>query len=131
MYNEEEIMRKPAKFLATASAVFMLIGAAALAPTAVMAVEVDAELASEGKKIAENRKKGNCFTCHAYKGARMAGNVAPPLDDVSKRKSRKEIYDQISDATKANPYSIMPPFGKYEILSKKEIDAVTEWVLTL
>ncbi len=122
-------MRKPAKFLTTASAVIMLIGAAALAPTAAMAV--DTELAAKGKKIAENRKKGNCFTCHAYKGAHMAGNVAPPLDGVSKRKSRKEIYDQITDSTKANPYTTMPPFGKYEILSKKEINAVTEWVLSL
>lgn len=122
-------MRKPAKFLTTASAIFMLLGAAALTPTVAMAV--DDELAAKGKKIAENRKKGNCFTCHAYKGAFMAGNVAPPLDGLSKRKSRKEIYDQISDATKANPYSTMPPFGKYEILNKKEINAVTEWVLTL
>jgi sulfur-oxidizing protein SoxX len=129
MYNEEEIMRKPAKFLTTASAVMMLIGAAALAPTAAMAV--DDELAAKGKKIATNRKKGNCFTCHAYKGAHLAGNMGPPLNGVSKRKSRKEIYDQIWDATKANPYTSMPPFGKYEVLSKKEVNALTEWVLTL
>jgi sulfur-oxidizing protein SoxX len=127
--NEEEIMRKPAKFLTTASAIFMLIGAAALTPTAVMAV--DDGLAAEGKKLAENRKKGNCFTCHSYTGAHLAGNIGPALNGVSQRKSRKEIYDQIWDATKANPNSTMPPFGKHEVLSKKEIDAVTEWVLTL
>lgn len=122
-------MRKPAKFLTTASAVMMLLGAAALAPTAAMAV--DAELAAEGKKIAENRKKGNCFTCHAYTGAHLAGNIGPALNGISKRKSRKEIYDQIWDATAANPNSSMPPFGKYEALSAAEVNAVTEWVLTL
>ena len=122
-------MRKPAKFLTTASAVFMLIGAAALAPTAAMAV--DAELAAKGKKIATNRKKGNCFTCHDYKGAHLAGNLGPPLNGVSKRLSRKKIYDQIWDATKANPNSSMIPFGRHEVLSDKEINAVTEWVLTL
>lgn len=122
-------MRKPAKFLTTASAIFMLLGAAALTPTAAMAV--DAELAAKGKKIATDRKKGNCFTCHAYTGAHLAGNIGPALNGVSKRKSRKEIYDQIWDATKANPNSSMPPFGKYEVLSAKEVDAVTEWVLTL
>lgn len=122
-------MRKPAKFLTTASAIMMLLGAAALAPTAAMAV--DAELAAKGKKIAENRKKGNCFTCHAYKGAHLAGNIGPALDGIGKRKSRKEIYDQIWDATKANPNSSMIPFGKYEVLSKKEINALTEWVLSL
>ncbi len=122
-------MRKPAKFLTTASAILMLSGAAIIAPTAAMAV--DADLAAKGKKIAENRKKGNCFTCHSYKGAHLAGNIGPALNGVSKRKSRQQIYDQIYDATKANPYTAMPPFGKYEILSKDEINAVTEWVLTL
>ena len=122
-------MRKTAKFLTTASAVIMLIGTAALAPTTAMAV--DNELAAKGKKIAENRKKGNCFTCHAYEGVHMAGNMGPPLNGISKRKSRKEIYDQIWDATKANPNTTMPPFGKHEALSKDEINAVTEWVLTL
>jgi len=122
-------MRKPAKILTTASAIAMLLGPVALTPTTAMAV--DAELAAEGKKIAENRKKGNCFTCHAYKGAHMAGNLGPALDGISKRKSREEIYNQIFDATKANPNTTMPPFGKYEALSKKEINAVTEWVLTL
>lgn len=122
-------MRKPAKFLTTASAVLMLIGVAALAPTTAMAV--DAELAAKGKKIATNRKKGNCFTCHDYKGAHLAGNLGPSLNGVSKRLSRKKIYDQIWDATKANKHSSMPPFGKYEILSKKDINALTEWVLTL
>ena len=138
MYNEEEIMRKSAKFLTTASAVFMLIGAAALAPTTAMAV--DSELAAKGKKIATNRKKGNCMTCHTFKGAELggkatslAGNMGPALDGVSKRKgmTREKIRAQIFDATKANPYTTMPPFGKHEVLSKKEINAVTEWVLTL
>ena len=122
-------MRKPAKFLTTASAVLMLIGAAALAPTAAMAI--DSELAAKGKKVAENRKKGNCFTCHSYKGAHLAGNIGPALDGIGKRLSRKKIYDQIWDATKANPNSSMIPFGKHEVLSKKEINALTEWVLTL
>ena len=122
-------MRKTAKFLTTASAVFMLLGAAALTPTVAMAV--DDELAAKGKKIATNRKKGNCFTCHDYKGAHLAGNLGPALTGISKRKSRKEIYDQIWDATKANPNSSMIPFGRHEVLSDKEINAVTEWVLTL
>ena len=122
-------MRKTAKFLTTASALVMLIGAVALAPTTAMAV--DEGLAAEGKKIAENRKKGNCFICHSYEGVHLPGNLGPALNGVSKRKSRQEIYNQIWDATKANPNSTMPPFGKYEALSKKEINAVTEWVLTL
>ena len=122
-------MRKTAKFLTTASAVLMLLGAAALTPTVAMAV--DDELAAKGKKIAENRKKGNCFTCHAYKGVHLPGNLGPSLDGIGKRKTKKQIYDQIWDATKANPMTTMPPFGKYEALSKDEVAAVTEWASTL
>ena len=122
-------MRKTAKFLTTASAALMLLGTAALTPTTAMAV--DDELAAAGKKVAENRKKGNCFTCHDYTGAHLAGNMGPPLTGVSKRLSRQQIFNQIFDATKANPNTTMPPFGKYEALSKKEVNAVTEWVLTL
>jgi len=122
-------MRNSAKILTKISAVAMLLGTIALSPT--IALAVDEDLAAEGKKIAEDRSKGNCFTCHAYTGSHLAGNIGPILNGVSKRKSRKAIYDQIWDASKLTPNSSMPPFGKHEVLSKKEINAVTEWVLTL
>ena len=122
-------MRKTAKFLTTASAALMLIGTAALTPTTAMAV--DSALAEQGKKVAEDRTKGNCFTCHDYQGAHLAGNIGPNLNGVSKRLSRQQIYNQIFDATKANPNTTMPPFGRHEVLSKDEINAVTEWVSSL
>ena len=121
-------MRKTAKFLTTASAVLMLLGTAAL-PT--VATAADDELVAKGKKIAENRKKGNCFTCHAYKGAHLAGNIGPSLDGIGKRKTKKQLFDQIWDATAVNPNSSMPPFGKYEALSKAEVTALAEWASTL
>ncbi|MDH3948436.1 MAG: sulfur oxidation c-type cytochrome SoxX [Gammaproteobacteria bacterium] len=122
-------MRKPATLVAAASSVAMLIGAMAMTPNIAVA---DPALAAEGKKIAENRKKGNCFTCHDYKGAHLAGNVGPPLVAMKARfPDKAKLRAQIWDATKANPHSMMPPFGKYQVLSDKEIDAITEWVLTL
>jgi sulfur-oxidizing protein SoxX len=129
LLNEEEIMRNPAKILTKVSAVAMLLGVAIITPSIAMAV--DADLAAKGKEIAEDRKKGNCFTCHSYEGAHLAGNIGPALNGVSKRKSKEAIYNQIWDATKANPNSTMPPFGKHEVLSKDEVTAVTEWVSTL
>jgi sulfur-oxidizing protein SoxX len=122
-------MRKPAKLVAAASSIAVLLGAMALSPSIAVA---DEALAAEGKKIAENRKKGNCFTCHDYKGAHLAGNVGPPLVAMKARfPDKAKLRAQIWDATKANPNSMMPPFGRHEVLSEKEIDAVTEWVLTL
>lgn len=121
-------MRKPAIIVAAASALAVVLGSMTFAPLAV----AGGDMATLGKKIAENRKKGNCFTCHSYKGAFMAGNVGPPLIAMKSRfPDRKKLYDQIYDATKANPNSVMPPFGRHEILSKKEIEAVVDWVLTL
>ncbi|NNF97284.1 MAG: sulfur oxidation c-type cytochrome SoxX [Halobacteria archaeon] len=122
-------MRKPAKLVAAASSVAMLLGAMAMTPNIAVA---DSALAAEGKKIAEDRKKGNCFTCHNYKGAHLAGNIGPPLVAMKARfPDKAKLHTQIWDATKANPHSMMPPFGKYQILSDKEIDAITEWVYTL
>jgi sulfur-oxidizing protein SoxX len=120
-------MRKPATLIAAASSVAMLIGAMVMTPNVAVADTV-----AEGKKIAEDRKKGNCFTCHDYKGAHLAGNIGPPLVAMKARfPDKAKLRAQIADATKANPHSMMPPFGKYEVLTDKEIDAITEWVYTL
>ena len=123
-------MRKPANMIAAVSAVAVLIGSMTMIPT--QHALADDDLVKEGKKIAENRKKGNCFACHAYQGAAMPGNIGPPLVAMKARfPDKKKLYDQIGDATKANPNTIMPPFGKHEVLSEKEIKAVTEWAYTL
>ena len=123
-------MRKPANMIATASAIAVLLGTMTFVPT--QSALADDDLVTEGKKIAENRKKGNCFGCHAYEGATMPGNIGPPLVAMKARyPDKQKLYDQIWDATKANPNSIMPPFGKHEALSDKEIKALTEWVYTL
>jgi len=121
-------MRKSARMIATASAVAVLLGTMTFIPTqSALADDV-----ADGKKIAENRKKGNCFGCHAYEGATMPGNIGPPLVAMKARfPDKQKLYDQIWDASKANPNSIMPPFGKHEALSDKEIKALTEWVYTL
>ena len=122
-------MRKTAKLVIAASTVAMLLGTMTLVPQVVVA---DEALAAKGKKIAENRKKGNCFACHNYEGAHLAGNVGPPLVAMKSRfPDKAKLRAQIWDATRMNPNTMMPPFGRHEILSEKEIDAVTEWVLTL
>lgn len=120
-------MRKPAKLIAASSAVAILLGTLAAAPTIAVADQVE-----DGKKIAEDRKKGNCFACHSYEGAALPGNMGPPLVAMKARfPDKAKLRAQIFDPTKNNPNTVMPPFGKHEVLSGKEIDAVTEWVYTL
>jgi len=60
------------------------------------------------------------------------GNIGPALVAMKYRYPDKaKLREQIYDSTKANPNSIMPPFGKHGALSDAEIDAITEYVYTL
>jgi sulfur-oxidizing protein SoxX len=125
---KEEVMRKPARFIATTTGAVLLIGSTLLA----QAVAAEATLAETGKAVAENRTKGNCFACHDYPGAVLPGNVGPKLMNMKARfPDKAKLRAQIFDATKNNPNTIMPPFGKHRILTEQELDAVVEWVLTL
>jgi sulfur-oxidizing protein SoxX len=122
-------MRKSAKLILAASAVAVLLGSLTMIPARSANAE---DMVAEGKKIAEDRKLGNCFTCHTYEGANLPGNIGPPLVAMKSRfPDKQKLYDQIYNASKANPNTIMPPFGKNEILTKKQIEAVTDWVYTL
>jgi sulfur-oxidizing protein SoxX len=85
-----------------------------------------------GKKVAFDRKKGNCLACHAIAGGSLPGNIGPPLVAMKARFPNKaDLRAQIWDSTVANPNTIMPPFGKHRILTEKEVDLVTEFIYTL
>lgn len=89
-----------------------------------------------GGCIATDRKKGNCMACHKFKGLQQtrlqAGNTAPPLIAMKARyPDKKHLRAQLWDPSEFNPRSNMPPFGKYGILTEKEIDLVVEWLRSL
>lgn len=86
----------------------------------------------QGKRIAFDRSKGNCITCHVIEGGELPGNIGPPLVAMKLRYPDKaKLRAQISDATRANPNSMMPPFGPHGILSEDEIDKVLAFIYTL
>jgi sulfur-oxidizing protein SoxX len=86
----------------------------------------------KGKDVAFDRKKGNCLACHVMADGTLPGNIAPPLVAMSLRYPDKaKLRDQIWDATVANPNTIMPPFGRHQIITEEEIDEVVEYVYTL
>jgi len=120
-------MRKTAKLVATAASVVTLLGTLVLAP---VTTTVAASAVEQGKKLTFNKKKGNCLACHKIAGGKLAGNIGPPLFGM-KRLTKKQLKAQIWDATKKNPNSSMPPFGKHKILSEGDIDKIVEFVHTL
>jgi sulfur-oxidizing protein SoxX len=87
---------------------------------------------AEGQKLAFDRSKGNCLTCHDIKGGNLAGTIGPALVDIkSKYPDRKELVAIVSDETKRNPTTVMPPFGRNHILTEQEINAVVDFLQTL
>ena len=87
---------------------------------------------ADGKKVAFDRKKGNCLACHMIADGALPGNIGPPLIAMKARfPDKAALREQIWDPTIANPNTIMPPFGKHRILTEKEVDLITEFVYTL
>lgn len=123
-------MRLKAHLIKTTVSVAALIGCIGLTPLTVSAAD-DADIA-EGKKLAFDRKKGNCLACHVIEGGTLAGNIGPPLVAM---KARFPDFDtlraQIYDARKKNPNTIMPPFGPHEILKGSEVDKIAKFIHTL
>jgi L-cysteine S-thiosulfotransferase len=110
-----------------ALAVALLIGAAASASPACAQ-----SAAAEGQKLAFDRGKGNCLTCHEIKGGDLPGTIGPPLKDIkSKYPDRNELVAILTDETKRNPQTVMPPFGRNRILTDQEINAIVDFLQTL
>ena len=110
-----------------AFALALAISAFALADTAQAQSTVD-----EGRKLAFDRSKGNCLTCHVIKGGDLPGTIGPELVDIkSKYPKREDLVAILHDETQRNPLTVMPPFGRNRILTEKEINAVVDFLQTL
>jgi len=96
--------------------------------------EPSARLAA-GARLAQDVGKGNCLACHAMPSdanAVTSANIGPPLTDIPARfPDRQQLRQQVWDAGVANPDTVMPPFGKHEILTTEEIDLIVDYLYTL
>ena len=117
-------MISPAKFALAAAAL------ALSAPLAQVLAQAQSG-AAEGQKIAFDRGKGNCLTCHDIKGGDLPGTIGPQLKDLKARYDRNELIAIVTDETKRNPQTVMPPFGRNRILTEQEINAVVDFLQTL
>ena len=74
--------------LIPAAAVALLLGmlASSLPAAAQSAV-------AEGQKLAFDRSKGNCLTCHDIKGGNLPGSIGPALTDIKSKypEDRKSV----------------------------------------
>ncbi len=124
-------MRYTAKAISTATSVAALLGSIAFSLPGI-STAAEASVIEEGKKIAFDRKKGNCLACHQIEGGSLPGNIGPPLVAMKARfPDKSKLRAQIADSRANNPNTIMPPFGAHEILSGSELDKVVEFIHTL
>jgi len=111
------------------SAAAIVLGTLVLIPVAASGQSGDA---AAGKEIAMDRAKGNCIACHVLPGGQSPGNIGPALVAMQARYPDKEkLRAQIYNATVANPGSVMPPFGKNEILTEQQLDDVVAYIWSL
>ena len=87
---------------------------------------------NDGKTIAFDSNKGNCLACHIIADGESPGNIGPELSNMQQRYPDKNLLrKRIWDETEFNPATVMPPFGKHQILTENEIDKVVEFLYTL
>ena len=67
---------KPSLIAALALAI---VAAASASPAAAQTA------VSEGQKLAFDRSKGNCLTCHVIKGGDLPGTIGPELIDIKSK----------------------------------------------
>ncbi len=99
-----------------------------------------------GKKIATNRKKGNCLACHSIPIPEQAfhGNIGPDLKGISNRYSEGELRLRIVNPKVLNSETIMPAFYKADgfnrvmkkfvgktIISAQEVEDIIAYLMTL
>jgi sulfur-oxidizing protein SoxX len=106
---------------------------AALLATGAMAQGAKKE--ESGKDIAYNRSKGNCLACHGFPtmpDAEQTGNSGPPLIAMQARfPDKAALRAKVWDASATNPTTMMPPFGKHQLLTEEEIDKVIDFIYGL
>jgi L-cysteine S-thiosulfotransferase len=93
------------------------------------------ERIEKGRWLAHEVAKGNCLACHQMPGdpgANSLANIGPPLLTMAQRfPDRTRLREQILDARRFNPETVMPPFGTHRILTAEEIELVLDYLYTL
>ena len=94
--------------------------------------EVPEARISQGQAVAFDRNAGNCLSCHIIAGGELPGEVGPPLVQMKLRyPDRAVLRSQIWDAGSRNSNTVMPPYGRHNILTEEELDLVVDFIHSL
>jgi len=93
-----------------------------LNPSNATALQNAPEFATQGALVYQANQ---CAVCHMVNGVGM--KVGPPLNGLSKRRTRDWVERHFADPQKLSPGSIMPPYK----LSPKDLDNLTSYLFAL
>ncbi|MGR8947493.1 MAG: sulfur oxidation c-type cytochrome SoxX [Gammaproteobacteria bacterium] len=83
----------------------------------------------DGRALTFETERGNCLACHQIPGGQQMGDIGPPLVDMRNRfPDRDRLHAQIWDASAVNIDTMMPPYGRQQILSDEEINAIIDFL---
>ena len=79
--------------------------------------------------------KGHCIACHQLPegaGPATRADIGPALTGTRMRELGKaRLREILEDPTRANPETLMPPFGRHRILEPAEITSLVEYLHAL
>jgi sulfur-oxidizing protein SoxX len=79
--------------------------------------------------------RGHCIACHQLPegaGPLTRADVGPRLEGARMRALGKGALRQaLIDPTRANPDTVMPPFGRHRLLDAAEIDRLVDFLVAL
>ncbi|HEX7606987.1 MAG TPA: sulfur oxidation c-type cytochrome SoxX [Usitatibacter sp.] len=79
--------------------------------------------------------KGNCIACHQLpqgSGPPTRADVGPRLEGPRMRALGKDALRRwLVDPMRANPDTVMPPFGRHRLLDDAEIDRIVDFLVAL
>lgn len=79
--------------------------------------------------------KGRCIACHQLPqgaGPATLADLGPRLEGARMRElGRERIRQAIEDPLRANPDTVMPPYGRHRILEAGEIARLVEFLHAL
>lgn len=79
--------------------------------------------------------KGYCIACHQLPpgvGPQTRADLGPRLEGARMRElGKRGLREVIIDPTRANPDTVMPPFGRHRILDASEIERLVDFLHAL
>jgi L-cysteine S-thiosulfotransferase len=91
--------------------------------------------ASQGRELFIRPDKGNCIACHQVpegSGPAVRSDAGPRLDAARlKGWDRERLRGLLEDPMRANPGTVMPPYGRHRLLESREIERVIDYLHAL